>query len=286
MELKKVIDTHFNELSKSQKKVAAYVLEYPETVAMHSAQEVGLAIEVSETTVIRFCHSLGFSGYAELQKSIRKQLLFQESSLKTYQQTKLELERGTHFYRKVMEQDQKMIGETIKRINEEDYENAVKKLAAGKEVYILGLRSSHAVASWVAYTLSLVREDVQLIRTESEDVIRKLSKMDKDVVVLVISFHRYVNETVKITQLAKEQGAFIIAVTDSRLAPVQPYSDLLFPIYSPNKSTLDATTSLFSFLNAMIAGVSVKEKAQFEKRQQAYRKIKADFLFSEGIEKE
>lgn len=286
MELKKVIHTYFNELSKSQKKVATYVLEYPENVAMHSAQEVGSTIEVSETTVIRFCHSLGYSGYAELQKDIRKQLLFHESSLNTYQQTKLELEQGTQFFRQVMEQDQKMIAETINRINEEDYENTVKQLSAGKKVYVLGLRSSHAVASWVAYTLGLVREDVQLIRTESEDVIRKLSEMDKDVVVLVISFHRYVKETVKITQLAKKQGAFVIAVSDSRLAPVQPFSDVLFPIYSPNKSTLDATTSLFSFLNALIAGVSVKEKAQFEKRQQAYRKIKADFLFTEGIEKE
>ncbi|WP_172373267.1 MurR/RpiR family transcriptional regulator [Sporosarcina jiandibaonis] len=286
MKFKELVHEHFHKLSKSQKLVAAYVLDHPRNVAVSSAQEIGMIIGVSETTVIRFCYSLGFSGYSELQKTTREQLLFQESSLYTYQQSKLELEKSPHFYEQVMEQDCRSIVETIKQINETDYETAITHLSKAETVYILGLRSSYAAANWLTYTLGLVRHDVRLIRIEAEDVIRTISTMNDQSVLVAISFHRYLKETIRIAELASDQQAYVIAITDSLLAPVQAHSDVLFPIHSPNKSTLDATTALFSFMNAMVAGVSVKEKDNFEKRQETYQSLKSDFLFVEGTEKQ
>ncbi|KXH81835.1 MurR/RpiR family transcriptional regulator [Sporosarcina sp. HYO08] len=285
MKLLDLVHEHFNNLSKSQKKVATYVLDHPRNVAMSSAQEIGMEIGVSETTVIRFCYRIGLSGYAELQKTIREQLLFRESSLYTYQQTKLELEKESPFYEQVMEQDCRTITETIKQINERDYEKAIDALSKAETVYILGLRSSHAAATWLSYTLGLVRHDVRLIRIEAEDVIRTLSTMTDKSVLIAISFHRYLKETIRIAELAREQNAYVIAITDSLLSPIHAHSDVLFPIYSPNKSTLDATASLFSFMNAIVAGLSVKEKEQFDQSQRSYQSLKSDFLFVKGAEK-
>lgn len=153
MELKQLIEQHIEQLSKSKRKVATYVMAYPGNVAMHSAGEIGAAIGVSETTVIRFCYSLGLSGYVELQRSIRGKLLVKEGSLKTYQQAKIEFEQEPYIYKKVMEQDQQLIAETIKRIDGNDYEQAIEQLSNAQQVHVLGLRSSHAAASWIAYTI-------------------------------------------------------------------------------------------------------------------------------------
>ncbi len=284
MKLKELIQAYYIEMSKSQKKVATYVMDQPRKVAMLSAQEIGSEIGVSETTVIRFCYSLQLSGYSELQKIIREQLLFQESSFTAYQKSKLELEQEPHFLRKVMEQDRVAITETVNQIKEEDYEAAIEQLSKAETIYILGLRSSFTAANWLSYTLGLVKGNVQLMRPETEDVIQTLSQMNEKSVVVVISFHRYLKETIQIAELAHEQQAFIIGITDSLLAPIHAYSQLLFPIYSPNKSTLDATTALFSFMNAIVAGLSVKEKDSFEKRQKTYQALTSNFLFIEGVD--
>jgi len=286
VKLRELIKVYYIEMSKSQKKVATYVMDQPKKVAMGSAQEIGSEIGVSETTVIRFCYSLQLSGYSELQKIIREQLLFQESSLTTYQKSKLELEQEPHFLTKVMEQDRVAIAETMHQIKEKDYEMAIEQLSKAETIYILGLRSSFAAANWLSYTLGLVRGNVQLMRPETEDVIQTLSQMNDKSVVIVISFHRYLRETIQISELAHLQKAFIIGVTDSLLAPVHVYSQLLFPIYSPNKSTLDATAALFSFMNAIVAGLSVKEKDSFEKRQKTYQALTSDFLFIEGADRQ
>ena len=108
MKLDEVIQQHFQQMSKGQKKVALYVMDNPKEVAVSSAQELGTKIGVSETTVIRFCYSLALTGYAELQKKMREKLLFNGSSLSTYQQSKLALNQETNFYEEVMEQDQKI----------------------------------------------------------------------------------------------------------------------------------------------------------------------------------
>lgn len=286
MEFKELIHEHYNQLSVSQKKVALYVMDHPKIVAMSPAQVVGETMGVSETTVISFCHSLGFSGYAKLQKAIREQLLFHESSLTTYQQAKVELEQAPHFFEQVMTQDLEKIMETMKQINEADYEAAIQQLAKAETIYVLGLRSSHIAANWLSYAIGLVRDDVQLIRPETEDVIQTLRQMNRNSVVIVISFHRYLKQTIQITQLAHEQEAFIIGITDSLLAPISQYSHLLFPIHSPNQSTLDATASLFSFMNAIVAGLSVNDKDRFEERQNQYRAIASDFLFVEGVDEQ
>lgn len=282
MKVNQLIQNKFQEMSKSQKKVANYVTDYPRDVAIYSAQEIGTKIGVSETTVIRFCYKLSLSGYVELQKNIREQLLFNESSISTYQKSMLELEAEPHFYERVMERDRESILETMNQISETDYELAIDKLSQAETIYVLGLRSSYPAANWLSLTLSLVKKDVIFIRPETEDIIQTLTHMDEKSVAIVISFHRYIRETINITKLMSEQGTFIIGITDSLLAPIQPYSDILFPVYSPNKSTIDAAAALFSFMNSIVAGLVVKEKSSFEARQSEYNKLDSSFLFVEG----
>jgi DNA-binding MurR/RpiR family transcriptional regulator len=65
----------FNDLTASQKLVAHYVLDNPKSIALYPAKEIGTLTNTSETTVIRFCYSLGYSGYSELQEEVRKTYL-------------------------------------------------------------------------------------------------------------------------------------------------------------------------------------------------------------------
>ena len=68
--IKERIEQHFNALSKSQQKVADFVLKNPTYVGVHSAAEVGEQAGTSETTVIRFCYTIGLNGYVQLQRDV------------------------------------------------------------------------------------------------------------------------------------------------------------------------------------------------------------------------
>ncbi|MDQ0218661.1 MurR/RpiR family transcriptional regulator [Peribacillus cavernae] len=279
MSLTETIQTEYNQLSKAQQKVANYLLKNPRDFAVKSATEIGIQTGVSETTVIRFCYSIKLSGFSALQKMVREQLLSKSSSLGQFFSSKLELAEQPHFFAKAMEQDRLHIQETIQNIREQDFDQAVDQLIQTDKVYISGMRTSFSAASWLTFTLGLARGNVQLLRPETDDYILTISEMNHNSTFIAISFHRYLKETIKVAQLAKEQGAFVIGITDSPVAPIRDYADVLISIHSPEKSTIDATPALFSFLNAVVAGVSVKDKDRFQKRKDQYEKLNGDYFF-------
>ncbi|WP_017755152.1 MurR/RpiR family transcriptional regulator [Calidifontibacillus oryziterrae] len=273
------IQEMYDSLSKSQKKVANYMVEHPESIAMKSASEVGELAGVSETTVIRFCYALKFSGFTELQNKVREQLVLRKSSLEEYHAKNLELADQPHFFAKVMEQDCDNIMRTIQNVSEDDFSKAVEQIITSEKIYIYGMRTSYSSAHWLTFSLRLFRDNVHLIRPETDDLLCIFNQMNENSTFIAISFHRYLKETILLSELAKKQRSFLIGITDSPLAPIRKYADLLLPIYQVNKSTLNATPALFSLLNAIVSGVSIKENDRFESRMEQYEKLSMDHLF-------
>jgi DNA-binding MurR/RpiR family transcriptional regulator len=279
MKWAEMIQSKYSGLSKGQQKCAKYLLENPREFAVHSAKEIGGRIGISETTVIRFCYAIGLTGYSELQKMLRNEMIFEKSSLSQYYSSKLDLLAEPRFYEQVMEKDRELIRETIEHINEADFRRAVDCLVSAKKVYVCGLRSSFSAANWLAFSLGIVREHVQLIRRDTDDLLSAVAEMNKQTAFIALSFHRYMKETIEIAQLAKSKGAVVIGITDSPLAPIRDAADILLPLHSTEMSTLDIAPALISFINAIVAGVTIKDKKRFEKRKEAYDRIQSDGMF-------
>ncbi|MDQ0268363.1 MurR/RpiR family transcriptional regulator [Cytobacillus purgationiresistens] len=278
MKLKEVITSAYDNLSKSQQKVAKYLLEHPREIAVLSATEIGEQSGVSETTVIRFCYAVGLSGFTELQKSVREQLLLEKSSLQTYVTAKESLADAPHLHARVMKNDSERIQQAIDLINEEDFELMLEKIKEAEKIFIIGSRTSFAAASWLAFTLGLARDHVKLIRSDTDDLLHLLQSMSETSLLISISFHRYVKETIKFTEVAKKQAGYVIGITDSPLSPLQKHADLLFPLIPTGRSTIDSTPVLFSFLNAAVAGTTLKNREGFENRNKEYDLLYRDYF--------
>ncbi|WP_042346940.1 MurR/RpiR family transcriptional regulator [Bacillus massiliigorillae] len=279
MDLQGKVKNIFADLSNSQKKVAKYLLDHPQKFAVHSASEIGKEVGVSETTIIRFCYSLQLKGYSELQKQIRNSLIFENSSLNEYYSSKKQVADQPNFFAEVMEQDIASIQRTIANLSEKDFTKAVSKLTNSDYVLISGHRLSFSAAHWLTFTLRLVRENVCLYKQDTDDLFLLLNKLTENSVFVAISFHRYVKETLKITEMAKEAGAYVIAITDSELAPIAEFADLMLPISKIRTSTIDTAPVLFSLCNALVAGVSIQDEDRFTKRKAIYDSFNTDDFF-------
>ncbi|MHC0035386.1 MurR/RpiR family transcriptional regulator [Pseudoneobacillus sp. C159] len=279
--LNTVVQEKYNDFSKGLKKVAQYFLSNPESFAVHSAEQVGCQINVSETTVIRFCHALGYSGFSALQKDIQEQLIHRQSSSLYEYFEKNNMDKDQDFSRKMMLKDAEVISQTAERLSGEDFELAVEKLTHSERILVSGIRSSHAMAHWFSFSLDLIRGNVRLYRPDIDDIILRIREMDPNSVFVAFSFHRYALETINIAKEAKRLGAFVIAITDSEVAPIREHADVLLTIQLPKKSTLDVAPAVFSLMNALIAAVSVKNAKQFKQRVEDYEQVHFDHFFAE-----
>ncbi|NHM31302.1 MurR/RpiR family transcriptional regulator [Neobacillus terrae] len=279
--LKKEVQEKYNDFSKGLKKVSKLFLTNHEEFALNSAEQVGSQIKVSETTVIRFCHALGYSGFSSLQKDVQDYLLNKHSSLFEYHSMKYEMDNDQDFFKKIMQKDAEVISKTAERLSQEDFEMAVNQLAIADRVLVSGVRSSHAMAHWFTFTLDLIRGNVRLFRPDIDDLILRIREMDKNCVFVAFSFHRYAVETINMAKEAKRLGAFVIGITDSEVAPIRDYADVLFTVQLPKKSTIDVAAAVFSLINALIAGVSVKNSEQFKQRMESYEQFHFNNFFVE-----
>src|SRR5690625_1679108 len=108
-------------------KIAAYFQKHPRTIAHNSAAKAGELIGVSETTIIRFAHQLGYSGYREFQKDVQ-QRLFRRSSLSYYLDSKSIDEQAKQPMKKLMFSELKFIEEALAMVSEEKLEHLVQTI--------------------------------------------------------------------------------------------------------------------------------------------------------------
>ena len=264
------IKLNYSTLSSGLKKVGKYILDHPQAVAIKSASQLGQDVGVSETTVIRFCYAIEYSGYSELQAEIRQYLIFQKSSLQDYQAIKAGEPSQPNFFFQSMQRDQANIQAVIEQIQEKDLYLAAKKISDSTNILVAGIRTSFAAGHWLSFTLNIMKGNAHFIQPGIDDINYLFSKIDKQTTFIAITFHRYSSMTLELAKLAKKQGAYVIGITDSVLSPLDEFSDILLPLNISTTSTIDIGPAVLSLVNAIVAGVASINKESFEQRSEFY----------------
>ena len=190
-----------------------------------TASRLGSVVGVSESTVVRFANELGYEGYPSLQRALEELV---KKRLTTLQRIEVSKERvkKDHVLTSVLQSDMENIKETLESVNEEEFRHAVELLMNARRIYILGVRSCAALASFLGFYLNFICDDVRLIHTNSvSETFEQMLNVDEKDVVVGISFPRYSKRTVKVMEFVKSRGSACIAITDSQLSPLVTYAD-------------------------------------------------------------
>ncbi|WP_404406377.1 MurR/RpiR family transcriptional regulator [Jeotgalibacillus malaysiensis] len=276
------IRKQFNELTKRQKLVGKYIMDYPKEVAFHTAKQVGIASKTSDTTVIRLSYTLGYSGYSELQKEIQSTLLDDSSPnpdpIKGFRNSSKSF-KDKDFIQHAIEHDSRYIRDTLEGLDTKHYKMAIELMINSEKITVVGLRSSYAAANWLTFSLNVVVGNTIMYRGEIDDANYFLSQMNEETLVIAISFPRYSQETYAFVKAAKNKGAKVLAITDDELSsPFGQLADILFKVVAPDPIPLKGITSTFAMLNLLITGIGASEDAKVQKRMQEYDQTSEEFF--------
>ena len=259
IDLMRVIQTNFHRLSKGQKIIAQFIMSNYDKAAFMTAAKLGEKVGVSESTVVRFANTIGYEGYPQLQKQLQEMV---KTKLTTVQR----IEMSTDFTNKnsilknILKSDMENIRETMEEIDSTVFEQAVKSISEAKSIYIIGLRSSTALAEFLGFYLNLIRDNVHVVTYTIGDIFEQLFRIDKDDLVIAIGFPRYSSRTIKALEYAKSKDSKSIAVTDSMLSPLCANADYTLIAKSNMESFVDSIVAPLSVLNALIVAVGIQEK--------------------------
>ena len=258
-DLMRLIQSRFPRLSKGQKLIAEYILKSYDKAAFMTAAKLGVSVGVSESTVVRFANELGFSGYPKLQKALQELI---KNKLTTVQRLELSNDYISEGYalKGVLKADIENIRATLEKINYNTFEDVVNKIFEAKRIYIIGLRSSTALAEFLGFYLNIILQNVKTVGHGISDIFEQMINVEEGDLVIGIGFPRYASRTIDALAFAQDRGADVVAITDSLLSPLASKADYSLIAQSNMASFVDSLVAPLSVINALIIAVGMREK--------------------------
>lgn len=256
------MSSKFEQMSKSQKRIASYISDHYDQAVFMTAAKLGEALQISESTVVRFAMMLGYEGYPELQKALAEWV---QSQLTDTQKLGVKYGNSTQseILKSVLQSDMDKIRDTILHLDPSAFETAVDIILKARRVYITGLRSCEPLADFLQFYLNMVRGDVVTLKTTSmSETFEQMIRISERDAFIGISFPRYSMRTLKAMEFANDRNAKIISITDSIHSPMCMYSSCNLLARSDMVSIVDSLVAPLSVINALVVALCMKRPAE------------------------
>ncbi len=264
-------------LSKGHKKIAEFIMERYDKAAFMTASKLGTIVGVSESTVVRFATELGFEGYPELQRALKE---YTSNKLTTVQRIDVMNDQlsGNDVYEKVLNMDIDKIRKTLEEGDRDEFYRTVDALCTAKNIYVIGARSAAVLARFLSFYFNMMFDNVKLVHTTStSEMFEQILNIGENDIMIGISFPRYSTHTVKAFRYAHEQGAKVIAITDSKASPLAEYADNMLLARSDMVSFADSLVAPMSVINALIVAVGMRKSDYVVKNYERLNAVYDEF---------
>ncbi len=273
-------------LSKGHKKIAEFIMERYDKAAFMTASKLGTIVGVSESTVVRFATELGFEGYPELQRALKE---YTSNKLTTVQRIDVMNDQlsGNDVYEKILNMDIDKIRKTLEESDRDEFYRTVDALCAAKNIYVIGARSAAVLARFLSFYFNMMFDNVKLVHTTStSEMFEQILNIGENDIMIGISFPRYSTHTVKAFRYAHEQGAKVIAITDSKASPLAEYADNMLLARSDMVSFADSLVAPMSVINALIVAVGMRKSDYVVKNYERLNAVYDEFEVYEKTDKD
>lgn len=284
-DLLKVLSKGSGKFSKGQRSIAKYILNNYDKAAFMTAGRLGKIVGVSESTVVRFAAELGYDGYPSMRKALQEMIRNRLTSVQRIEVAKSMI-NDDDIVRTIMSSDMQNLQATLEGLDLKSFNAFVDSIVSAKNIYIVGMRTSTSLASFLGLYLNLLRSNVYVIHdTASSEIYEQIIRIGEGDLFIAMSFPRYSSHTVDAVEFAKKMGAMTAAITDGPASPLNGISDVCLHAKSDMVSFLDSLVAPLSLINAIIVAVGIKNKENLSKTFERLETIWSEHNVYEQTEK-
>ena len=245
-------------LTKSQERIAQYMLENQYTVCQKSLMDVSREAGVSDASVLRFVRAIGFSGYNDFKDTLYTHLAQQASENADRGMLDLgsRLSSGTPREGDSLQEYLKISLSNVERSLQQTpcstYEHIVSLLSSCRNVYIFGNRAARSSADQLARGLRYIKDNVIFLQ-HTYDVYPALHGAGTEDILLFLCVSRFYKADVHICEAAKAAGVRLCLLTNTAPSPVTKYADDLLLVRTDGISYFNSTLGISAVCEYLMA---------------------------------
>lgn len=237
-----------------------------------NSSEIARRTGVSEATVTRFVHKLGYVNFSEFKTALRKQLQTY-LSVQSFRMEQYDDKEGPAYLR-VFNLERSLMEETLEMLDPATFDQCIEIMSTSEKLLIIACEPYGFLAEYFYGFLRLYRDGVHLIRDLDLASLGKLiDSHTQGTAAVVVSFPRYPQETQRIVKVLYNKGIRIIGITDSEMSPVVPFAHHV--LFTPHKYLIvtDPVASAVSLIHSLIVGFYIRDPSGCKKRLQRYEDL-------------
>lgn len=243
------IKSKLNDLSKTEKKIGEYITQHAMDTVKYNTSELAEKAGVSPATIVRFCRSIGLSGFSQLKIRLYADVSNFDEDLYTditpNENMRLILDKlALRFNHSITQTSNQLDTNCIEQISE--------IMDTCTTIYVYGLGASHIAAE--DFTQKFSRIGKSVINTLDHHLLSSsLTNASDHYLFIAISNSGETNEVTKLAQIAKQKNCYTVGLTQNKNSTLANLVDLPV-IHSGGEAVMlrsAATTSIVSQLFAI-----------------------------------
>lgn len=252
------IQEKLESLSKMERKTAECMAENQDKLIYASITELAELAGTSEATVTRVCTKLGYSGFQALKVSVARELVSQQE--KIHEDLKAD-SPPEMIIDKIFSSAIHTLTMTRKALDGKAVAGSIEALCRARRIVVIGNGNSGAIALDAQHKFLRIGLNVSAYTDDHMQMIAVVS-MTKDDVLIAISHSGSSRDVAEAMQVAKENGATVISITNNGISPVSKLADIRLYTYSQETKyrtyAISSRMAELTIIDTLYTGVSLR----------------------------
>jgi DNA-binding MurR/RpiR family transcriptional regulator len=257
-DFKQRLEDYLPTLTKSQQRIASYLLSSFDEAAFLPAGELARQVNVSEATLVRFARAIGYDGFRELRRCLQGLFRAKATPASRLQRKLSELASSQgHVLTKVLDMEVQYLTEASHTVDVADFDRAVDILLAGQRIFVFGSGPSGILADLAELRFRRLGIMTVSMTESGRHLLEKLQLLQAGDAVLATGFQYVRPELVAVLDHAAACDCRSILLTDTLGPALRAKADIVLAARRGPVSTFHSLTVPMSVLNALILAVAM-----------------------------
>ena len=255
------IRTNYGTLSKSQKRIADYLLTSQREAAFMTASRMATILNVDVATITRFAQRLGYPGYPELLAEVQHEVRDEMAAAGRLLEGSGERSR---LFMRAMASELENLDRTLSAISTESVQRALDVLSEARRVYLVGQYTGVYMANNLMLRLSVLGIEATVIAGDEVAVAFNLRSVGPGDVIIGFGFSGYARDVAAALRIGQERGASTIGITGSEVSAVARSSSIVLVCSAVSAMHIPSETAVTALIESLFAALGAERQDRFK----------------------
>lgn len=259
------IRRQYEDMSRTQRRIADYFLEHADMACFQSLKEVAAAAHTTEATILKFCARIDCDGFLQFKRELQeyvKHLMSPNEKIgfriRTAQDTRQLLER-------VIETEMRCLEQTYHYLVPEHLDAFVSAIQGAKRIWVVGHRISESIARYLAIRLQQVGIQADMVDIYNQYATEQVVvHADPEDLFVIISFPYYAPQVRALVEYLGPAGVRMVSITDRYSSPIAAYSSAVLVCNSDHELFYNTITAAVSLVSVVASCLVMRDPDRFE----------------------